>query len=317
MANAIAAPLSHATAISPNTDLQLSTAVLQREIIRILAESGELDSIGIVRERDPINGSGSVSQQYPMMELDGQGGMSSLTEVEAVSETGLGADSITLSVSRYGKKIPISDLLLGSNKVGLNLELLAEIMANSRRTQRNADICATWATAAKVVGTTGAVLTVDTVYEALDRASVDHIPPLIGDLYGLVLKPKQVNQLRSSIRAVDGVLRERVDIQEFSRLRSGMVQGIFENCVIFKHDAVSDDATDFAGALLGRDAVHGTHLDQPLPPAGNWAMKFPNMPGFMLEMSRDPDTSKTAVVANDWHGFTLDADRCVRIRSGV
>lgn len=309
----LTAPLTNAT----SSGLIKDAAVLHNEVRRIQAEQGDLSRIGIVEAMGPL--SKGITEKVAYMELDGQGGMTALTEVESMTASTYAAVTETLSASRFGVDLPISDRMRAHNAIGLDLPVLAAMIVQRRRVTRNINICTAWEAATNVVGTSGAAFSTSHLYSAMAAARIAKIKPMqtgpLAGLYAVVIHDVQANELDTAVRALGNILRERPDIQEFSRFMPGMFMGVFEKCAVFHVDAVQDDATDYAGALLGEGAILSTYVDQKLPPAGNFAQKFPDLDGFLLEIERTGRAAKTSVIGNDYHGYTARDEAIVRLRS--
>lgn len=316
MATTLTAPVTNTT----SSGLIKDAALLHREVRRIQADQGDLSRLGFVVEMGPLNTQGGITQKVPYLELDGQGGMTALTEVESMSASTYAAEVETLSASRFGVDLPISDRMRAHNAIGLDIPMLAEMIVQRRRVTRNTNICTAWETATNVVGTSTAAFTTAHIYDALAAARIANIKPILSGpltgFYVVVLHPVQANELDTAVRALGNILRERQDIQEFSRFMPGTFMGVFERCLVYQIDTVQDDGTDYAGALLGNGAILSTYEDQALPTEGRFAQKFPDLPGFMLELERTARAAKTSVIGNDYHGFTARDEAIVRLRSG-
>lgn len=301
------------------TDLRLATAI-DFEIHRILKEMFSLESLGIHQVVGSVNGRGAATIRVPYADLDGSGSMTATAaEDSTIASTDITDDSEDVAVTRKSVRYDVGDLAKATGVAGnIDPTRLASMILQHRRTRINIDFATAFAGATADAGTTGTDLTIDDLYDAQFTAREALVPGINGN-YVAVLKPKQINELITSARAETGVLVERGDFQGFAGVKPDNFAGMIGNTALVGLDDVTDDATDFEGALLGAGALLFGFADVPLPAAGSGtiATKFAGLLGFMLEQGRTITDAKDVIVGNQWHGVTLRDERAVKIVSQV
>lgn len=172
------------------------------------------------------------------------------------------------------------------------------------------------------VGTSGAALTVDDIFDAqfgLNLANVQFGP---GKPAICVLAPRQMNHFRDSLRGESGVMAWQQPSAEMLKVAGSGLQGEWNNIWFVQSDScvTSDAAVNVNGAMFSRDcfAYQFASIRAALAsiPAQNVLLATEL---FFLELGRDPDNGMTTFYGNIYLGAAEAGEdsRGVRIRSSA
>ena len=172
------------------------------------------------------------------------------SEAAAADNVNYTDSSITLSPGRYSLVRNISDLyaMAGGPGADINDPQVVMSLVNSAELAFNADLCALFDNLSTVKGTSGATLTVDTIYEAIAALEIAGVMP--GDQVVCVLHPKQLNDFRDDLRGEAGVLMWQDASSEMMARKGPGYAGRWNNVDFYSSSAVATDGTDYFGALF-------------------------------------------------------------------
>jgi len=262
--------------------------------------------------------------------LDGApGGFAAATSetVSDASNAAYGSGKFDLQIARYLRKYQMSDLfgVTGgpidaaaivqtlSDGVGLTMTDLLCNLFGSLSTSRDA----------------GSDMDVDAFYGAMFDLNLANAASTAEAPYSLVIAPKQMNQLRNSLRAEGGdsvkpgsYLNFRAETGDLTKASAPGYQGNFQGVDIWQSDSIAtvDASAHFAGAMFAKDcfaytmapvrALSGSHV-----PASNILIDAGEL---LVEIERDATNGLSSAVASIFCGVSEAQDALgVLIKSDV
>lgn len=210
----ISAPTTHA---QTEGDLGLSYNFLDALVRQAMAE--KFDPIAAMLVGAPVQFARSGTDTTRFRRVSGLGWKASFAsvsgETDAITASGWtsGYDSFTLG--RHGIAYESSFQADGLSSDGVTLEAIASGVASSLLASIRADVCTVGATITGNVADAGATADVDDFYALINTATATE--GFSGAL-NLVLKPRQVNALRNSLRTESHSLTSPDMFQQYGQL---------------------------------------------------------------------------------------------------
>lgn len=290
------------------------TSMVSAEINLLLKDTANLRNTGYIQYAGSVNNLGTDSIKIRKIGLNGRDSFASRTEVQAVSDTSLTDDAVTLQVARYSLMYNVSDLL---NMTATNARFepdpfaLAASMAGSYD-KLFAQLTATAASAAtNATATTGSAMAVSTffsgIYE-LERADSELGAP--GPFYAC-LHPKSLTELQSSLRAEqNNIISQMVATEEMIQAKGQGYVGKLFGVDVYRSSNITSDGTDYpnwmadAGALAYADGV----------PQILGAPEVMEMDKIVVELMRDGTVATTSIIGHAYLACSIiDDNRIVRL----
>jgi hypothetical protein len=239
----------------------------------------------------------------------------------ASSETSGGASEgayttskFSLQVSRYYRKYIMSDLF-GITGGPIDVETVVQNLMDGVALTMTDLTTALFPNIASNVGSTGVALDVDKVYDGMYTLNLNNVQ----GQYTAVLKAKQMNQFRSDLRSEAGPIQWVAASAEMLASKGPGFQGTWNGVDFYQSDSVTDDGTDFSGAMFGQGFAAYTMAPvralQGQIPASNILVDAGEL---LVELSRDADNGLSTALANIYPSVVEAEDlRGVEIISGV
>jgi len=254
-----------------------------------------------------VNGQGSVASKIAQASFDDAMGAANGDETTAIGNTDLGNSTVTITVARQALKRVVTDIyqLVGGPRPGV--ERFAADMVNAAQLRYTDMVCALFTSLSSSVGTSGANMTLDDLYDALyalirARAS--------GKRYA-VLAPIQFTDLMDSLRGeglsitppdANSILASAGDTQGWG------LAGTFAGCEIWSSDSCATNGADKEGAVYTQrcfgyqDGVPSELLQNAGP--GSFISAMPSGSPIFVEFQRLAAEAHTLVVGNYYVGVS-------------
>ena len=294
-------------------DLRM-TSMVSAEINLLLKDTANLRNTGLIQYVGSINNLGTSAIKVRKVGLMGRDSFASRTEVQAVADTSIEDDSVTITPSRYSLRYDISDLL---NLTATNARFepdpfaLAASMAGSYDKLFAELTGAAGAAATAGTSTTGTTMSVSTFFEGiydLERADSEIGAP--GPFYA-VLHPKSLTELQASLRSEqNNIISQMMATEEMVAAKGLGYVGKLFNVDCYRSSHIDSDGTDYenfmadAGALGYADGV----------PQILGAPETMEMDKVVVELERSGSTAITSVIGHCYLAVSiLDENRIVRL----
>jgi len=298
-------------------DLRLSQ-MISAEIRLLLKDSVNLRNTPFVDFVGSINGMGSDTIRVRQAFLDGESGFTEFTgatEENAVANTALVDSHTDVVCKRQSLAYSITDL---ASMTGMGADIdpfrIAEHIAKSYDALFAKLTAALFGGFTAIVGA-GAAMSVDTFIDGiqtLEAASSNKGAP---GPYVCVLHPAQYAELQDSIRSESSILAFNPASYEAISAKGSHYKGTFMGVEIYTSSYVTNDGTDYAGAMFAPGAIgYATGMPNALP----GAVEAMEMGEVMVEMDRDAAKALTKVVGHAYLGMAiLENARGVEMASAV
>jgi len=232
-----------------------------------------------------------------------------------------GSGSFDLQIARYLRKYQMSDLF-GVTGGPIDAAAIVQTLADGVGLTMTDLLCNLFGSLS--TSQTGTDMTVDVFLSSMFSLNLANAPSTADAPYSCVLSPKQVNQLRSSIRNEDAgsYIQYQAETGTITKANAPGYQGQFHGVDIWQSDSIAtvDAAAHFAGAMFAKDcfaytmapvrALSGAHV-----PASNILIDAGEL---LVELSRDADNGLTSAVASMFVGVSEAQDALgVLIKSDV
>lgn len=286
------------------TDLRLA-AVLDRALYMILADSASIRNTGAVGYYGSINGTGASTKRVRLAGLDGTDAMATqAAQNSAVANTTLTDASADLAVVRGSLRYDESDLAImtGFGSTDINPITLAQAMVTSFERWWNSLLCVSMQSFTSDVGSTGVDASVDDVFDGLAVLETNSVK----GPYHLIIHPRQLADLQSSIRGEAGAFQFLAPTQEALNIKGPGYAGSLLGIELFTSTDVVGDGTDRHGAMFGQGAL-GYADGTPPTPASVASTSFPGVP-ILVEFSRTSEEATSLVVGHGYAGTGIIQD---------
>jgi hypothetical protein len=271
-------------------------------------------------ETDSPAGSGSAAVKVGQVDFDEVAAQQSEAPA-SVAPSALGSGAATVTVARQAVRYDPSDLFLMTGSAGsVGADDLAQGLADAVIRQYATIITTLYASATTTSGTTGTVLTVDDILDGQFNLIINDVD---GDQW-CTLKPKAFTQLQSSMTGVGGAFQFDSATNELMKMKSQGYKGSWNGINFITASTVTDDSTDFSGAIYSKGAIAYAEMD-PSALANNGVIEMSEFlkvavkgSSVWIEPQRDADRGLTELVGNGYFGASVnDQDRIVEILSAV
>jgi hypothetical protein len=261
-----------------------------------------------------VSGSGAASLQTPTLTRGAAAAAANTNENTAASVGTVTVDNFTVAVAVQEYRLDQSDLARVLQAQMFDIPLLVELCVDAISQRRTDLFCALFTGLATTKGTSGAVLDVDAVWEAIYASQIALNSPMGG---ALVLKPKALGELQESLRSEGGAAQYMPATADMLRVKGQMLAGSFAGLDVFSVGSVTDDSTDYSNALVFPGAFGYAEADMSRL-NGDGAIPVPVGSSIRVEVARDASKAQSQVYARDAVGFAEVEDlRAVEILSAV
>jgi len=296
-------------------DLGLA-AILNRDIWEMIADKQDLRHT-VMYTSDP-SGTGSAVVKIPQVTFDEV--MSAPTEAGALSNSTLGTSNATVTVARQALRYDTTDLFqfLAPNG-GIDIGRLGAGIAMAYVRRVSALIMDAVDTATTVVGTSGAAMTVNDLYDAIFSLEQVEVP---AGPYFCALASKQCTDLQSSIRGEGGANQFQAATAAMLSIKGQGFRGSWLGIDFYTTAQINNDGTDYSGGLWAMGAIAGTELK-----VGALKQKIRLTPALevatdesavFVEIDRTGSTAVNEIVGNGYTGIAKNEDaRIVEIKTSM
>lgn len=298
---------------SSMSDLRM-TSMVSAEINLLLKDTANLRNTGYIQYAGSVNNLGTNAIKVRLIGLNGRDSFASRTEVQAVSDTSLTDDSVTLTVSRYSLMYDISDLL---NMTATNARYepdpfaLAASMAGSYDKLFAELTAAAAAGASNATSTSGQTMSVSTFFSGIyELEQADSYIGAPGPFYS-VLHPKSLTELQASLRSEqNNIISQMVATEEMIQAKGQGYVGKLFGVDCYRSSNIDSNGTDYdnwmadAGALAYADGV----------PQILGAPEVMEMDKVIVELERSGTTAITSVIGHAYLACSvINDERIVRL----
>lgn len=254
-------------------------------------------------------------------QYDGDHAFSAATSeiVGGSSNSDLGTANFQLTIARYLMQWQESDLwgkVRDPATGGLSIPLLAQIMVKGMGITTTALICDLFPSLSSNVGNVAATMNLDYFYDAMFQLNIARTP----GPFACVLRPKQFNELQSSIRAESGVNQFKAAAADITQQRNPGFKGTFLDVGIWDTDSVDADggAAYYQGAMYGSGCFAYTEAPAMAQTSVAAPQSFIDAGPLLIEFDRDAANGLTTIYGN-YYPAVVEAEDAqgVEIRSIV
>tara|TARA_R110000822_G_scaffold47662_3_gene126250 strand:+ start:666 stop:1583 length:918 start_codon:yes stop_codon:yes gene_type:complete len=256
--------MAQITEASLITELRLATA-LDTALHVLLHDAGTIRNTDAISYLGSINGTGAAGSRIREVGLDGYSPMVATADGVAAAATVPTLDEVDITVAKYSILRELTDL---ANLTGfgddINPARLAQSVVGEYESAFMTAVGTMVATASTNVGTSGVNMSVDDYYDAVFQLELNSVP---GPYYCL-LAPRQLADLQESLRAEGGSTAFNPATAEMLKIKGQGYVGDFAGVSIHKSSLVTDNGTNYEGAMWGIDALgYKTATVKPVPGA--------------------------------------------------
>jgi hypothetical protein len=246
--------------------------------------------------------------QVPIVGLDGYDTFTSLTEIQAMSNSALTTAEATVTLARWGMNWALSDMVrIVEGRGILDLGRLAQSLVRGANMTMVKGIVDLVDGASAGVSATGAKLTWAHVQQAAAQLTVAKVPaPYIS-----VLHPVQFEHVREDLVALGGAVQWSPGAQAaLSAWRGVGYQGSYNGIDFFTSSEVDTSAGDYKGGMFGFGFVG--YQTGSAPSGNDGANEILRAGPIRVEMHREATAAYSKIVANMFAGFGELNDSCGR-----
>jgi hypothetical protein len=277
----------------------LVTAIGSKMALLLLADRASMRNHGaLINLGDNLVG--STTEQFTQYGLDGYDLMSSVTEIQSVSNQALTTAKKTVAPARHALAYDWSDYLETLDQTGqINSQRLALSIVQSANMTFTNNLAKMVDDFATVVGSTTVAYTHDTFLAGQFKLKQNKVP----GPYVRIFKPKMFTDWQADLEARGGVTQWRAATEEMQMLRGLGFEGTYNGMEVFTSDQVqsANAGADWAGGSFGRGALGFKELK--LKPAPRSAFIILEAGVVRVEEVRNGRTEETAVRGTYYHGF--------------
>lgn len=265
-----------------------------------------------------INGVGSQAYKVAKASFDDAMAAANTDEVTAIGNTDLGTGTVTITVARQALKRVVTDLyqLVGGPRPGI--QRFAQDMADAAALRQTDMICALFGSLSNSVGTSGADLTCDDIYDAQYQLIQARVP----GPYNCVLAPIQLTHFLDSLRGESGAVQFESATADMLGASGAGRKGTWHNIAFWDADSVATNGANKEGAMYGQGCfgyARGVPSDVvSMAGPGSFASVTPNGSPIFVEFERLAGEAHTLVVGNLYFGVSeIEDDRGVLISTSA
>ena len=294
--------MAQITEASLVTELRLATA-LDTALHVLLHDAGTIRNTDAISYLGSINGTGAAGSRIREVGLDGYGSdiMVSTADGSAATATVPTLAEVDITVGKYSILRELTDL---ANLTGfgddINPARLARSIVGEYEAAFMTAVGTAIATASTNVGSSGVDMSVDDFYDAVFQLELGSVP---GPWFCL-LAPRQLADFQESLRAEGGSTAFNPATAEMLKIKGQGYVGDFAGVSIHKSSRVTDNSTNYEGAMWGVDALgYKTGNVRPVPGA---IMTSPDRE-VVVEFSRGAGASAgyTQIIGHAYFGMAV------------
>jgi hypothetical protein len=257
-----------------------------------------------------LNGTGSDTIKTPAFQRNNV--MVAAGENVAAVNQAVAKRSYTIAVARQTIAFEKSDFAGILGIAGVDLPRLVQMVVDAASFRRTDILAALFPSFTTAKGTSGAPLGLDDLYDSQFALTI-----ALNSASGLVaaLKPKQLTEIQDDMRNEGGAVQFVAATAEMLRAKGQGLAGSWNGYDLHSVDSVTDDATDFSGAMYGPGALaYATASAQEA--AGS--IPIPVGSSIFVEAERTAREALSAVIGHDYFGAAIQENaRGVELNSGI
>lgn len=285
------------------TDLRLA-AVLDRALYMLLADSASIRRSGGITYYGSVNGSGALTKRVRLAGLDGTDAMATqAAENTAVANTSLTDASADITVARGSLRYDLADgAAISGFAQDVDIAGLSTSMVSAYEGWWNSLLCASIQGLGTDVGSTGVDASMDDFFDGLAVLETNSVK----GPYHLLIHPRQLADLQSSIRGEAGAFQFMAPSQEMLSIKGPGYAGNLLGVEIFTSTDVASAGGNRHGAMFGPQCLGWADGIPPVPNTVQTAT-FADVP-ILVEFQRVSEEATTKVVGHGWAGTAIIQD---------
>lgn len=276
-------------------------AMIENEVRATLADMASIRNSGALLFAGDVANIGSDSIRLRYANWGAATPFATAADGADVGSATLTPSTVDLTVGRSALRYDITDLAVMS---GLGNDIdpfsLAANMAASAEARINEVICATFASAAQSIGTSGVNMSVDDFFDAmffLELGSND-------GGFAAVLHPQQLSDLVDSLRSEsNNALAYAPATAEMMAIKGQGYAGSMLGVDIFKSSYVEESGGNKIGAMFSKGVAYAVGTPRPLAGAG--AEIRPAGTPVVIAFQRDESAGLTEIVGHLYCGAAI------------
>ena len=293
-------PILHA---SMETDLRLAN-ILSQEIALLIADRTSIRTTGALQYFGSVNNQGSDTVNVRLAGLDGYDAMAvTAAEDTDVAVTSLTDSSASIAVARYSLRRDLGDLAECTGQGGGDItvqRLAASAVGESEKCFMGL-VATAIATFGTDVGSSGVDASVDDFFSGISTLEIANA----SGPYYMLIHPRQLADLQTSVRAEAGALQFMSATQEMLNAKGAGYAGSFLGVDVYTSSQVTSAGGNKHGAMWAQGALGWADAN---PVIGFGDTVRPAGAPVVVEIQRDASRAVTEIVNHSYFGVSLVQD---------
>ena len=285
------------------TDLRLAN-ILSQEIALLIADRTSIRTTGALQYFGSVNNQGSDTVNVRLAGLDGYDAMAvTAAEDTDVAVTSLTDSSASIAVARYSLRRDLGDLAECTGQGGGDItvqRLAASAVGESEKCFMGL-VATAIATFGTDVGSSGVDASVDDFFSGISTLEIaNNSGP-----YYMLIHPRQLADLQTSVRAEAGALQFMSATQEMLNAKGAGYAGSFLGVDVYTSSQVTSAGGNKHGAMWAQGALGWADAN---PVIGFGDTVRPAGAPVVVEIQRDASRAVTEIVNHSYFGVSLVQD---------
>jgi len=286
------------------TDLRLAN-ILSQEIALLIADRTSIRTTGALQYYGSVNNQGSDTVNVRLAGLDGYDAMAvTAAEDTDVAVTSLTDSSASIAVARYSLRRDLGDLAEATGMGGGDItvqRLAASAVGESEKCFMGLVATAIASFAGTPAGSSGVDASVDDFFSAISTLELaNNSGP-----YYMLIHPRQLADLQTSVRAEAGALQFMSATQEMLKIKGSGYAGSFLGVDVYTSSQVTSSGGDKYGAMWAQGALGWADAN---PVIGFGDTVRPAGAPVVVEIQRDASRAVTEIVNHSYFGVSIVQD---------
>ena len=285
------------------TDLRLAN-ILSQEIALLIADRTSIRTTGALQYYGSVNGQGSDTVAVRLAGLDGFDAMAvTAAEDTDVAVTSLTDSSASIAVARYSLRRDLGDLAECTGQGGGDItvqRLAASAVGESEKCFMGL-VATAIATFGTDVGSSGVDASVDDFFSGISTLEIANA----SGPYYMLIHPRQLADLQTSVRAEAGALQFMSATQEMLNAKGAGYAGSFLGVDVYTSSQVTSAGGNKHGAMWAQGALGWADAN---PVIGFGDTVRPAGAPVVVEIQRDASRAVTEIVNHSYFGVSLVQD---------
>ncbi len=285
------------------TDLRLAN-ILSQEIALLIADRTSIRTTGALQYFGSVNNQGSDTVNVRLAGLDGFDAMAvTAAEDTDVAVTSLTDSSASIAVARYSLRRDLGDLAECTGQGGGDItvqRLAASAVGESEKCFMGL-VATAIATFGTDVGSSGVDASVDDFFSGISTLEIANA----SGPYYMLIHPRQLADLQTSVRAEAGALQFMSATQEMLNAKGAGYAGSFLGVDVYTSSQVTSAGGNKHGAMWAQGALGWADAN---PVIGFGDTVRPAGAPVVVEIQRDASRAVTEIVNHSYFGVSLVQD---------